>query len=298
MLGACRAFLTNLGLTEVDTPMITKRPSIDQHIEVMKATVSNSETGYLHTSPEYAMKRLLAEGFHNIFYLGHVFRKAEEGSIHNPEFTMLEWYMHGIDYLSFIKNTLEVIDLFLGEKSTKHFSYKQLFQYYCEINITTMSTEQLKQWLDNHIDLETDIEDKDTILQLILSSYIESKMEKDALIIIDQFPHTQAALAQITTDADGDSVAKRFEIYYQGIEIANGYHELADSKEQAKRFEISNHARQKMGLEKLPVDEKFVAALDHIGDCYGVSLGFDRLMMLRHNLSTMATILPYSWANS
>jgi lysyl-tRNA synthetase class 2 len=261
MMRRSRLFFSERGIMEVDCPTLTEAPSIDAHIDVIQ-----SDTGYLHTSPEYCMKRLLAGGIGDIYQLGHVFRKGELGCRHRPEFMMAEWYRIGMPYEQMIEETLDYIRLFIGEMPAVSITYEQAFQRYAGIDYR----------------IKTDDE-----LNIILGTEVEPNFHD--LTVLRDYPASQCALAQ----TEGE-VAKRFEVYYRGIELANGYHELADALEQRRRFEASNEERLRLGKEAYPIDEPFLKALEKgLPDCCGVAVGFDRLMMVRHGADTIDAVLPF-----
>lgn len=295
MFNAVRSFFFQKKILEVDPPALSKNPAIDIHIEVMKAEVLENEFGYLHTSPEYMMKRLLSQNIGDIYFLGHVFRKSEMGNLHNVEFTMAEWYRKDISYEDFIEETLEFIRLFLPVLSSKKKSYRKTFYEHTNIDYLFADEKLLSSFASKHINFEkTNKLDKDGYLNLIMSHLVEPNLGINELYVIDSYPPSQAALAQI--EKKDEEIAKRFEIYYQGIELANGFHELQDAKEQEKRFIKANEERKKMGKEEFPLDCKFLDALKKgIGNCCGVAAGFDRLFMLKHRKQSLKEVIPFSW---
>lgn len=299
MFGKARAFFMERNVLEVDCPALSLAAPVDQHIDVMKVLLNTQEIGYLHTSAEYGMKRLLSEGIGDIYQISHVFRDGEVGPLHNPEFTMAEWYRCGFTFEKMIEETLDFIRLFLGDLPAEHMSYKEAFLHYLGIDYTTQTTQNLLALVQRQgfaLSSELRRADKDTLLQLLLSIFIEPHLGKDKLFVLSHYPATQCALAKTTVLASGEEAAYRFEMYYQGLELANGYHELTDPIEQRQRFEKANVLRAKAGKDCLVIDEKFLQSLSHgLPDCCGVAVGFDRLMLLRHRQQTLANILPFSW---
>ncbi len=281
-LNAVRSHFSSLDVLEVDCPSLSLAASIDAHIDPMQVTLAHGNTGYLHTSPEYAMKRLLAEHARDIYYLGHVFRDNEKGPLHSSAFTMIEWYRCNIPLPAFIKETLTLINLFLGDKPATTLTYQEAFLLYANLDPFTATTTQLAP-LAKHPEAHT--WDTDTLLQLLFTLHVEPKLQ--GLTVITDYPATQAALAQIKGD-----VAERFEIYYKGIELANGFHELADADEQRTRLTLENTKRKALGKSPLPLDEDFLSTLPNLPDCCGVAAGFDRLLMLALCNTTIHTILP------
>ncbi len=292
MLNKVRSFFIQKDFIEIDPPHITKRASIDEYIDPMRTHVNQNDLGFLHTSPEYIMKRLLALNLDKIFFLGHVFRKDELGKIHNPEFTMIEWYRKNVDFDFFINETLDLINLFIGKAPIKKMSYKNLILEFTNLNYTKAKISDYKKILKNFdVSIADNIDNADDFLNLIMTHIIEPKMKKNLIYIIYDYPKSQAALAK-THIKDNCEVAERFEIYFNKIELANGFHELNCAKEQKKRFLEINKKRK----EKFLLDEKFLSALTQgIGNCYGIAVGFDRLFMLQQNKKSIKDILCYSW---
>lgn len=301
MLAQVRQFFAKRHVLEVDCPALSLRAPIDVHIDVMQVNLQNGDLGYLHTSPEYGMKRLLAQGSGDIYQLSHVFRDGESGHLHNPEFTMIEWYRLGFTLDELIEETLQLIRLFIDSPDTTLLTYREAFQKYIGMDAVTMTAKQLTDYIRSKEFTVSDAilaSDKDTLLQLILAQVIEPHLGEEGLCVLTDFPVSQAALAQIKTKR-GEEVAERFEVYYQGLELANGYHELLDSKEQEKRLVKANEERQKIGKVSLPIDHYFIEALKQgLPDCCGVAVGFDRLLMLKLNKNRLQEVLPFPWPSS
>ncbi|MBA3722777.1 MAG: EF-P lysine aminoacylase GenX [Parachlamydiaceae bacterium] len=298
MLKEARTFFDQLDIKEVDCPLLTVHASVDSHIDLIPALYNQKETRYLHSSPEYGMKRLLAEGIGDIFQLTHVFRNGEWSTKHNPEFMMAEWYRLGITFETMIDETVQFIRLFLGDLPYSIISYRDAFLRYAGIDYLTMSFQDLVNYIDQAgIPFYPSAveEGKDALLNLILGTQIEPQLGQDELCVLAYYPSSQAALAKTRLNGQ-EEVAERFEIYYQGVELSNGYHELTDVKEQKERFKKSNQMRKMLGKEELPIDEYFLKALDKgIPDCCGVAVGFDRLMMLRQKQKNIAEVISWGW---
>ena len=235
MLAATRQFFAKRDVLEVDTNILSKTAPIDAHIDVMQVDMGQNQIGFLHTSPEYELKKLLANGSGDIYQLGHVFRADEEGPLHMPEFTMLEWYRIGMPFEDFIEETLDLIRLFLGDLKADTFSYREAFSKYAGLDYlqdltyhTSQFSDQAKNW------------DRDTQLNLLFTHLIEPKLQD--LTVIYNYPASQAALAK-TALKDGIPIARRFEVYYKGIELANGFDELGDAEEMRNRLEKENAKR-------------------------------------------------------
>ncbi|MBS3904638.1 MAG: EF-P lysine aminoacylase GenX [Simkania sp.] len=297
-LAKARSFFTERGVLEVDTPILSHTAPIDVHIDILRVLLPHDQLGYLHSSPEYAMKRLLIEGLGDIYQLGHVFREGEFGALHNPEFTMAEWYRIGVAYNTFIEETLEFVRCFLGKLPSEALSYREALLRYADIDYLLASKDDLLARIKHyHIDLHGDPRSwkRGALLDLLLSFVVEPHLGQEKLTILCDYPASAAALACTRYKGD-EHVAERFEVYYQGIELANGYHELADPAELRRRFEEANTIRQSSGKVPLPIDEHFLSALERgLPDSCGVAVGFDRLMLLRHRAKNLHEILPFTW---
>ncbi|MGK5593910.1 MAG: EF-P lysine aminoacylase EpmA [Parachlamydiaceae bacterium] len=297
MLARSRAFFAERNILEVDCPIITNGASVDAHIDLIPALYQGTKKHYLHSSPEYGMKRLLVEGLGDIYQLSHVFRDGEYGRRHNPEFCMAEWYRQGISFTEMIEEALAFIQLFLGILPSRIYSYRQLFLS-LGIDYLSTSEESLKAFLAQHHIQGGENENKENLLNLILGLLIEPHLGKEELSVLAFYPASQAALAK-TLKKDDEEVALRFEVYYQGVELANGYEELPFATEQRQRFEKANRERELLGKQPLPIDELFLAALQKgLPDCCGVAVGFDRLMMLRHQAESLSQVIPFDWSKA
>ena len=304
MLKKVRSFFLKRKFLEVDTPSLLQKPSVDQHIDVLKTKASDHLPAYLATSPEYCLKRLLVKDVGDIYQMSHVFRFGELGSLHNPEFMMIEWYRKNISYSAFLKELIALISLFLGKKPSQRSSYRKIFLKHTKLDPFLSSTKDLYRFIKKKISPslssmpdDIDLWDKDTLLNFIMSTFIEKHLGKNNFVILDEYPASQAALAK-TKLKNQQKIAERFEIYYQGLELANGYHELFDLNTIRKRFFEANQKRKKGQKEVLPLDEKFLKSLGlakNLKSCYGVAVGFDRLMMLRHKKQQIKTILPFAF---
>lgn len=288
MFTSVRSFFAARSVLEVDTPMLSPTAPVDCHIDIMRV----DKMGYLHSSAEYGMKKLLALGIGDIYQLSHTFRAEESSPLHSPEFTMLEWYRIKLSYQELIEETLDLIRLFFSPLPSEQLSYREAFLRY--VGFDCFEPQNFAQIASDHkLDIVSDASwDKDTWLNLLFSLIVEPHLGKEKLTVIDSYPASQAALAKVAV-VDGHAVARRFEIYYRGIELANGYDELTDSQQQRSRFLENNEKRIAMGKEAYPIDEEFLWALEQgLPDCRGVAVGFDRLMLLRHNVSHINAVLP------
>lgn len=284
MLGQARAFFAERNIIEVDPGALVQCPPNDSNVDVIATDQGNS---FLHTSPEYAMKRLLSEGIGDCYFLGHVYRKGEVGSRHNPEFTMAEWYRSDISFAQMIKETADFLSLFFGPLPLETLSYRDAFASYAKIDYTSISLSELHQ-------LTQSSWPRDTCLHYLLTHQIEPHLGKEGLTVLIDFPPEEAALACMI-EKNGETVAERYEIYYRGVELCNGYHELSDAEELTARFEKKNRERIKEGKAPYPLDRQFLAAMKTLPDCCGVALGFDRALMLSLNLPSIKEVLPFPW---
>ncbi len=293
-----REFFFDRDLLEVDCPAISHASSIDQHIDVMRVEMDQNRWAYLHTSPEYKIKRLLAAGIGDCYQLSHVYRSEESGKLHNPEFTMLEWYRLGWEFTLFMEETLDLIRLMLGLLPASFINYRTALKTYAGIDYLHATSSELLACIDKHgqqVSSDAQNWDKETLLQFLMSAVVEPHLGKDQLLVLHDYPASQAALARTRQNGD-ETVAERFEIYYQGIELANGYHELTDVNEQRQRLYKEQEARKTMGKSHLPIDDNFLAALEKgLPPCCGVAVGFDRLLMLRLGKTALTDVLPFSW---
>lgn len=298
MLALARDFFSKRNVVEVDCPILSASASVDAHIDLIPSSPHGGKTHYLHSSPEYGMKRLLSEGIGDIFQLSHVFREGESGHKHNPEFMMAEWYRVGMPFADLISETLDFVRLFVGDLPAHTISYREAFQRYAGFDYLSISNDELLNYLHRrNIPVYPNVieEGKDALLNLVLGTVIEPHLGKGELCALAYYPSSQAALAQ-TRQHDDETVAERFEIYFQGLELANGYHELADHQEQHRRLVQANAERARMGKNMLPIDDNFLSALKKgLPDSCGVAVGFDRLMMLRHQASHIADVIPFHW---
>ncbi len=279
MMARIRVFFTERGYLEVETPVMAAFSVTDVYLEPIQVQCLGKDY-FLQTSPEYHMKRLLAAGSGPIFQLSRAFRDDEAGRWHNPEFTMLEWYRPGFTHHDMLEEIDAFLQLILQTKPLVIKTYQDLFESLCGFNPFDVTLERLKailQVLELGNVLDADETDIDQYLFLLMTHVIEPKLAQyDAPVALIDFPESQAALARVR-----EGVAERFEIYYQGIELANGFHELTDAVQQAARFEADNKKREALGLKVRAIDTRFLAAMSHgLPQSTGVALGVDRLFAL------------------
>ena len=287
-----RSFFNTRGCLEVETPLLMPTTATDAQIASIEVAGSD-QTRYLQTSPEFAMKRLLAAGSGSIFQVGHAFREGEAGRLHHPEFSLLEWYRVGYDYQQLMDEIeLLITSLSLRQCSFSRISYRDLFREKLELVVDEISVEELRGCCANRIpDMNSLSLDYDQCLDLLLGMVIAPTMR--GYHFVYDYPISQAALARIRKD-DG-SVAERFELFFDGIELANGFSELTDPAEQRSRFERDNALRLARGLPQHPIDERLLAALESgMEDCAGVALGLDRLLMVLLDLDSIDQVLTFT----
>ncbi len=292
LLKKIRDFFAERGVMEVETPLLCSTSVTATHI----GSLELKQHGYLQTSPEYAMKRLLAAGSGCIYQISKAFRQDEVGSFHNPEFTMLEWYRVGFNHHHLMNEVDALLQTVLHTQAAERKTYAEIFTEHLHIDPHAVNAETLEALAkDKNIHVEGKIKDKDTWLQILMSHCIEPQLGILHPCFIYDYPASLAALARI--QSGHPSVASRFEVYMHGMELANGFHELADANEQRKRFEENLRERKELGLPAMPIDEFFLAALLHgLPDCAGVALGIDRLVMLAIGSRRIADVLSFDFS--
>jgi lysyl-tRNA synthetase class 2 len=280
LLRSLRKFFDDRGFFEVETPLLAEEIIPELHIEPIRA----GDAEFLQSSPELHMKRLVASGAQAIYQVTRSFRKDERGELHNPEFTIVEWYRTGDDLAAGIDLLDELTRLLLQTQPAARTTYATAFQRSLGIDPHTATVEELKN-AANAVNISVPSEmprnDRDEWLNLLLATYVEPQLGADRPEILYHYPASQASLAKVATSDEGREVAERFELYYHGIELANGFHELGDAAELRCRFENVNQSRQGNGRASLPMPEGLLSALRHgFPECTGCALGFDRLVML------------------
>lgn len=319
LLADIRSFFHARGVLEVETPLLASSTIPSPHIQSFKtqflapspppsSSLSSSSpatppfpagsTLYLQTSPEFAMKRLLAQQSGDILQICKAFRNGERGTLHNPEFTILEWYRVGYDHHKLMDEMDDLLRTILHlPAAAQRFTYAALFERYLNINPHRATLTELQHCAKEHgINIDWDEQESDVWLQLLMTHCIEPELAASSAVpvFVYDFPAEQAALARLRRcekDGEIEIVAERFEVYFKGIELANGFHELNDAKEQRARFERELEWRRAHGMECPPLDEEFLAMLSEMPDCAGVALGVDRLLMLLLGIKDIAVML-------
>ncbi len=301
ILAAIRSFFWERKVLEVETPVLSQYGTVDFHIDSFAVDSGFDKTKrYLHTSPEFAMKRLLAAGSGSIYQICHCFRDGEKSLLHNHEFTMLEWYRIGFSYIELIREVDDLVRTILGPAAevieTECITYQMMFSTYLGINPFTSTIEQLQKCAtENGINIDVDSmgDNRDDWLNLLLSHLIEPQLGKGKLTFIMDYPSSQAALARISPY--NPDVAERFELYIEGVEIANGFQELCDPQEQEQRFIEEQQKREKNGKSKIPYDNNFISAMSQgLPECSGVALGIDRLVMHALGAEKISQVIPFT----
>ena len=302
LLTRLRAFFAEHEILEVETPLLSHAGLPSPQLEsfaVHPVSRPGALTGYLHTSPEFPMKRLLAAGAGPIYQVCRVFRADERGRRHNPEFSLLEWYRPGFDADALMAELEALLQaLFAGLRPLpplRRLSYREAFLQYAGVDGLDTAVVPLRAALDDHdVPLPADMpaDDPDPWRDLLLTQVIEPRLPP-AVFVYD-YPASQAALARIRPGTP--PVAERFELYLDGVEIANGFHELTDAAEQRRRFEAENAARIAQGLSPLRLDTALLAALEHgLPDCAGVAVGLDRVLMHAAGVDDIDAVLAFPW---
>ncbi|MEQ9862133.1 elongation factor P--(R)-beta-lysine ligase [Pectobacterium cacticida] len=300
IIAAVRGFFTDRGVLEVETPAMSQATVTDVFLSPFQTRfvgpgAADGMTLYLMTSPEYHMKRLLAAGSGPIFQLCRSFRNEEAGRHHNPEFTMLEWYRPHYDMYRLMNEVDDLLQQILDCEGAEMLSYQQAFLRHLEIDPLSVDKTQLREAAEKLGlgDMANREDDRDALVQMLFTFGVEPNIGRDKPAFVYHFPATQASLAEISSE--DHRVAERFEVYFKGIELANGFRELTDADEQRQRFEQDNRKRAARGLPQQPIDENLLAALRHgLPECAGVALGIDRLIMLALGAETLGDVIAFT----
>ena len=303
LMARIRAFFAARGVLEVETPVLSAAAITDPHLASFATTYAGpgpryGQTVYLHTSPEFPMKRLLAAGSGCIYQIARVFRNGEAGRRHNPEFTLLEWYRVGFDHHRLMAEVAELATALLADRlplvEPERWTYQEAFERRLGVNPhRTTAAELAACAARQRVPIPPGMPDEvDPWLDLLLTQRIEPELGRGRLCFLYDYPASQAALARLRPGEP--PVGERFELYLNGIELANGFHELGDAVEQRRRFLMENAVRQAQGLPAMPVDDNLLAALEAgLPECAGVALGLDRLLMLAAGKSALADVLAF-----
>ncbi len=298
LLRKIRDFMDTREIIEVDTPQLSHYGISDPYIQSLTTTrtVEKDTLLYLQTSPEFCMKRLLAAGSGSIYQIAHVFRDEESGPCHSTEFTMLEWYRVGFDYYR-LMDEVDALLAHIGLQTSAKMTYAEAFMQTVHIDPHSVVTKALaalcRQW-----GWDTAVDDRHAMLDFIFSTVVIKNINTATPLIIYDYPACMAALATLK-QAESIIVSERFELFINGMEIANGFNELTDAAEQRKRFEADLMARRDKQLREVPIDRKLLAAL-HSGlpECAGIAVGIERLLMVLSGKEDISEVSTYTLANN
>lgn len=297
MLHSVREFFRERAVLEVETPVVLSSTVTDPQIASLEVDVTPRR--YLQTSPEYAMKRLLAAGSGDIYQICHTFRAGERSSLHNPEFTMVEWYRSGFDLQKIMTETAALVAQLLSMPQAQvlpveFLSYNEAFRA-LGIDALETPTQQLAGLCLQHglASQSATSALRDDLLDFLIATQVGPRLGQGRITCLHHYPASQAALAQLDADP---RTALRFEVYVQGMELANGFVELANASEQHARFEMDRQQRVDRGLPDIKPDARLLSALENgLPDCAGVALGFDRVVMLATRAATIDEVMPFPW---
>lgn len=294
-LARIRRFFAARDVLEVETPLLAPATVTDLHIDSIPARVQvrgSPQTFHLQTSPEYAMKRLLTAGSGACYQICKSFRQGDAGPRHNPEFTMLEWYRPGFSLEKLMDEVEQLLHEFLPQASMPRLSYRELFLRHLNIDPHRIEPKALRRLTRETLPVDAADLNATDCLQLLLAQEIEPELPEYCFVY--DYPTPQAALAKIEPNPEGEPVARRFELFCRGMELANGYDEETDPEELRNRFERDRQSRAKRGRPAPEIDEKLLAALEHgLPPCSGVAFGIDRLLMLLSGANSITEVLAF-----
>ena len=305
MLARVRAYFAAERVLEVQTPILSVAAASEPQIESIAAAPLQGPPLYLQTSPEYPMKRLLAAGLGDCFQVCPVFRDGESGRQHNPEFTMIEWYRIGFGTARLQQDVDRLLRAAIGDlrplPPARQLTYRDAIAECCGIDCARAGPREVEAVLRERAvaPMAAGEQDLDSWLDLLMATVVGPSLGRDAPVFVRDYPASQAALARVRDGGDGWPVADRFELYLDGVELANGFHELCDALEQRRRFTQDLRKRRQRGQRVAPLDERFLAALAQgLPDCAGVAMGFDRLVMVALDLPSIAEAMAFPLARA
>jgi elongation factor P--(R)-beta-lysine ligase len=296
LLASARNFFMDRGVLEVDTPVVVNAPVTDIHIHCARVTFADEPRPFfLHTSPEYAMKRLLAAGSGDIYQICHVVRGLERGRQHNAEFTLIEWYRIGFPLDRLMSEVDTLVRHLLGDvaftMASERLTYREAFLRELRLDPFTATPAELSD-AARTVGFADGRAQRDELLELLMGAVVGPRLGRNALTFIHGYPASQAALARLSPEDPRSAL--RFELYCKGVELANGFQELASATEQRARFERDNEERQRLGLPSYEIDGRLLAALEAgLPECAGVALGFDRTLMLAAGTDHIDKVLAF-----
>lgn len=292
-LARIRGFFAERDVIEVETPVLAAAGVTDAQLDGYPVPAADGR--WLQTSPEYAMKRLLAAGFGDCYQITRAFRAGERGRLHNPEFSLLEWYRVGFDHHRLMAEVADLVTLLLGPGETATLSYREAFARAGLPDPLTATAPALAAAArDAHGPLDPALP-RSTLLDLLFGTVVQAALP--ARCFVTDFPAEQAALARLSPR--DPRVAERFELFCESVELANGFHELTDATEQRARFAADRDRRRAEGRPAPAMDERLLAALEAgLPDCAGVALGLDRLFMLAEGAASVEAVMAFPWERS
>lgn len=300
LLRKVRTFFLNRGVLEVETPSISRYSTVDLHLEPLTVDpAAGTLTRYLITSPEYHMKRLLCDGSGSIFQVCKAFRQDELGERHNPEFTLLEWYRVGWDHWRLMEEVDSLMQELLSCERADRLSYGDAFRNYTGQDPFKLTAVSFQKCCEDYALsppaylLKSQVS-RDEWLNYLMGALIEPKLGPQRPVFIFDYPASQANLSRI--NPQNSLLSERFELFFKGMELGNGFHELTDAREQAFRFERENRLREEAGKLPLPPDKFFIEGLaSGLPACAGIAIGFDRIVMLALDRSNIGEVITFPW---
>jgi len=301
MLRHTRRYFAAEKVLEIDAPAVTRAAVTDPNIDSLAVAPAKpgDSSRYLHSSPEFAMKRLLAAGFPDIYFVGKVYRDGEAGRRHQPEFTMVEWYRLGFGLDDIIDDCERLLSRLLGDErlpgSSVRQSYSETFEHHLGVDPLCADIGSLAKLAGADESLRQSLgDDRDAWLDLLLATKVAPMFPADRLVTLYHYPASQAALSRL--EPAQPQLAQRFEVFVGELELANGYVELADAAEQRRRIDGDRRRRKETGKPAHAADERFLAALEAgLPDCAGVAVGLDRLLMLAMNADDIRDVRHFCW---
>ncbi len=280
-------------MLEVETPVLSAGAIADRHIDLLTVETAQG-TRYLQSSPEQHMKRLLCEGYPDIFQVARVVRAGESGAKHNPEFTMLEWYRRGFSMAQLMDEVAELCTAVLGERPVRKAAYCELVREHAGIDPLATTRQQVLEYLAARSPVPTGLDTLTDALQYLFATQVEPHLARDCLAFVHHYPAEQAVLAKL--DPADPRTALRFELFCGGMELANGWEELTDVEQNVARADRENAERVRLGKDPVPLHSAFVDGLRRgLPSCSGVALGLDRLVMLAAGTEQVADVQAFPW---
>ena len=298
LLEDTRAFFRSRGVLEVETPVLAGATSPETHLSSFEVHAPEDEriAGWLQTSPEFAMKRLLCAESGPIFQITKAFRAGEAGRLHNPEFSILEWYRPGFGYEELIAEVEDLLRSLLKRHEPRRLTYREAFRRFAGLDPNHSSLPELRRRCRDRGWAESGGANRDACLDFLLDDAVQGSLSPGVTTLFD-FPASQCSFARLKpTDR---SIAERFEVFVDGIEVGNGYRELTDPEEQLGRFERDRERRRQRGLSDTPIDYRLIAALSEgMPECSGVALGLDRLAMIDCGRARLEEVISFPFRSA